>query len=94
MIFKDQFCYPLFVAHKISTAFKEGWQGKSSIPIGIMRYLSYDVNRQWGYFDKACQVRPSNCGVGVVLFLNHAHFFMLKFGVGLYSNNPIEVIVS
>jgi hypothetical protein len=40
----------------------------------------------WSYFDGTIQGFPTQCGVGMVLFLSQEHFYCLKLGVGTGTN--------
>jgi hypothetical protein len=46
--------------------------------------------KPWDFFDGSYQDSPKMCGHGVILFLDHYHFFSLKYGVGLGANNMVE----
>jgi len=49
-----------------------------------------DFTNPWDFFDGAYQGSPKMCGDGVILFLDHYHFFSLKYGAGLGANNMVE----
>jgi hypothetical protein len=48
-----------------------------------------DFTKPWDFFDGACQVSQKMCGDRVILFLDHYHFFSLKYGAGLGENNMV-----
>lgn len=50
-----------------------------------------DKSFPWGYFDKDAQGDPICCGAGVVLFLIEDHFYRLKWGLGVGTNNKVEL---
>jgi hypothetical protein len=39
-----------------------------------------DFTKPWDFFDGAYHGSPKMCGDGVILFLDHYHFFSLKYG--------------
>ena len=49
-----------------------------------------DFTKPWDFFDGAYQGSQKTCGDGVMLFLNHYHFFSLRYGAGLGANNMVE----
>lgn len=51
-----------------------------------------DKSFPWGYFDRAAQGDHIYCGVGVVLYLTEDHFFLLKWGLSLGTNNKAQLL--
>ena len=44
-----------------------------------------------GFFDGSAVGEPNICGVGGVLFISDAHFFSFKVGLGMGTNNFVEL---
>jgi hypothetical protein len=51
-----------------------------------------DISKLWDFFDKASQNNNKVCEGGSLLFLSKKHFFKLKMGLGLGSNNYVELL--
>lgn len=45
-----------------------------------------------GYFDGSAQGDPIYCGAGVVLYLTEEHYYLLKWGLGVGTNNKAELL--
>ena len=46
----------------------------------------------WGYFDGSAAREPKTCGVGGLLFISYEHFFTFKAGLGIGTNNYVELL--
>ena len=57
-----------------------------------IREETIDKSLPWGYFDGAAHGDPNYCGAGAALYLEEDHFFLLKWGLGLGTNNKAELL--
>lgn len=51
-----------------------------------------DQSSPWAYFDGTSQKNGPLCGGGALLHLFASHFYKLKMGLGLGSNNYVELM--
>ena len=51
-----------------------------------------DKSYPWGYFDGSASGDPKICGAGGVLFIYDDHFYTFKAGLGIGTNNFVELI--
>lgn len=56
--------------------------GIKSIRMSKFLKVLLSITMKFGVSYGTCQGTPSLCGVGVVLYLSHSHFFTLKYGAG------------
>ena len=52
-----------------------------------------DKTFAWGFFYGSAAGDPKICGVGGMLFLSDVHFFSFKAGLGVGTNNFVELCV-
>ena len=50
-----------------------------------------DKTYAWGYFDGSAVGDPVYCGAGGMLFLSYVHYSSFKAGLGLGTNNFVEL---
>jgi ribonuclease HI len=63
--------------------------------LGIRNVIVEAVNKliPWGFFDGASQGEPRRCGGGGLLYLSDSHSFELSSGLGVGTNNFVELSV-
>ena len=50
-----------------------------------------DRNKSWGFFDGSALGNPKVCGAGGILFLTTDHYITFKAGLGVGTNNFVEL---
>jgi hypothetical protein len=92
LIFEDKEAQLGRLAHHIRVSYGEGRkQPKNIVPRSLQEPI-IDHTKPWGFFDGACQGTPGTCGVGAILYLDNANYFLLKYGAGLGTNNREETL--
>ena len=51
-----------------------------------------DKTFPWGYFYGSALGDPKNCGVGGIIYLSEDHYIYFKVGLGLGTNNYVELL--
>ena len=59
--------------------------------IRITTEENIDKSNPWGYFDGSAAGDPHICGVGGILFIKDDHYFTFKVGLGIGTNNIVEL---
>jgi hypothetical protein len=91
LIFEDKEAHLGRLSHQIRVSFGEGRKPPKHFVPRNLQEPSIDFTRPWGFFDGACQGTPGICGAGAILYLDNAHHFSLKYGVGRGTNNRAEI---
>ena len=61
------------------------------LKIRIITEEVIDRTKPWGFFDGSAFGNPKVCGAGGILFLKDDHYITFKAGLGVGSNNYVEL---
>ena len=61
------------------------------LKIRIISEEIIDKSKPWGFFDGSASGDPHLCGPGGILFIKDDHYFTLKAGLGIGTNNLAEL---
>ena len=66
-------------------------QDNEELKIRIITEEIIDKTKPWGFFDGSASSNPHLCGAGGILYLKEDHYFTLKVGLGIGTNNLVEL---
>ena len=63
-------------------------------PLKFRRIVNEQIDKDspWGYFDGSAARDPQICGAGGILYLSEEHSFAFSAGLGLGTNNFVELL--
>jgi hypothetical protein len=91
-IFKDMITTPQVVASNILAIASHFSSVQKSSWVREIRQETIDKSFSWGYFDGVAQGDPIYCDAGAILYLREDHFYLLKWGLGVGTNNKTKLL--
>ena len=66
---------------------------QDSLVVKIISFAVEDIDKSypWGYFDGSSAGEPKICGARGMIYIANEHFFSFKAGLGIGSNNFVEI---